>query len=51
MALRIWNLLCDGNGGLNLSGLPLVAAWCGVTDVDGLLTRLETIKGHRPPEN
>lgn len=50
MAIRIWNLLTDGNGGLNLAGLPLVAEWLGIADLDGLMTRLETIKGHRPPQ-
>lgn len=48
MAIRVWNLLCDGNGGLDFSGLPLVVEWLGVTDVDGLLHRLAVIKTHDP---
>ena len=42
------NLLATGTGGLDWAGLPAVAEWLGVTDLDGLLTRLEVIKMHRP---
>lgn len=33
---------------MDWSGLPLVAAWLGVDDIDGLLHRLIVIKTHRP---
>lgn len=44
------DLLANGMGGLDWAGLPLVASWLGVTDLDGLLARLEVIKLHRPAE-
>lgn len=47
MAFRVFNLLADGMGGLNWQGLPLVAGWLGVQDVDGLMHRLAIIKTHR----
>lgn len=49
MAIRIYNGLSNGMGGLDWAGLPLLCAWHGVRDVDGLLHRLLVIKGHRPP--
>jgi len=49
LAIRAWNLLTDRNGGLHLDGIELVAAWLGISDIEGLLLRLEAIKGHRPP--
>ena len=49
VAIRCWNLLADGQGGLNWAGLELVAAWLGVDDLDGLLQRLQVIKLHKPP--
>lgn len=44
----MWNLLSDGNGGLDFAGLPLVVEWLGITDVDALLSRLSVIKTHDP---
>ena len=33
-------------GGYDFSRIDLIAAWLGIEDIDGLLTRLETIKKH-----
>lgn len=43
----MFNLLADGNGGLQWAGLPLVCGWLGVRDVEGLMQRLALIKLHR----
>lgn len=50
IAIRAWNLLATGSGGIDWSGLPVVAELLGVEDVEGLLTRLEVIRMHKPPE-
>lgn len=44
-------MLANGMGGLDWSGLPLAVALLGITDVEGLLHRLQVIKQHRPPDN
>lgn len=44
-------LLGNGMGGFDWAGLPLVCAWLGITDVDGLLYRLRIIRLHRDPED
>ncbi len=51
MAIRIFNALSNGMGGLDWAGLPLQVAYHGVQDVQGLLHRLLVIKGHRPPQD
>jgi hypothetical protein len=51
IALQAWAALHNGQGGMDWGGLPIVAAWLGVRDVDGLLQRLVLIKNHRPPES
>jgi len=38
-------------GGLDWSGLPIVAAHLGVADVEGLLDRLEAILSYKSPES
>jgi len=48
--MRAYNLLANGSGGLDWAGLPLVAGWLGVRDLDGLLHRLSVIKLHRAPD-
>ena len=48
-ALRTWNLLANGTGGIDWSGLPIVAAHLGIADIGGLMDRLEVIKLHKPP--
>ncbi|MDT7836453.1 hypothetical protein [Aquabacterium sp. OR-4] len=37
-------------GGIDWAGLPMVVAWLGVVDVDGLIHRLLVIKQHSPPD-
>lgn len=49
MAVRAWNMLANGMGGIDWSGLPLVCALLGVRDVELLVERLLVIKTHRPP--
>ncbi len=51
LALRTWNLLSNGMGGIDWAGLPLVVALLGITDIEGLLHRLQVIKTHRPPQD
>lgn len=48
--MHVFNLLADGMGGVNWSGLPLICGWLGLTDVEGLMQRLSVIKLHRKPE-
>lgn len=50
MAMKAWNMLANGMGGLDWAGLPAVLAYLGITDVDGLIHRLQVIKLHKPPE-
>jgi hypothetical protein len=50
IALRAWNLLANGMGGIDWAGLPMVAALLGVQDVDALVHRLFVIKTHKPFE-
>nr|WP_297526944.1 hypothetical protein [uncultured Roseateles sp.] len=49
--MRVVRLLANGMGGLDWSGLPLIVAHVGVTDLQGLLDRVEVILQHRPPES
>lgn len=42
-AIEAWNLLEQG-GGIDWAGLPIVVGLLGITDIDGLLTRLKAIK-------
>lgn len=41
-------MLFNGMGGIDWSGLPLVAAHLGVTDIEGLLDALEVLVTHDP---
>ena len=50
-AIEVWNMLTNGMGGIDWSGLPYAAALFGVTDMAGLMHRLKVIKLHRPPDN
>jgi hypothetical protein len=50
LAIRVFNGLSNGMGGLDWAGLPMMCALHGVRDVEGLLYRLLTIKTHRAPE-
>lgn len=47
-AFRIAALLKTGTGGIDWAGLPIIAGWLGISDLDGLMRRLETIVTHRP---
>lgn len=49
MAIEAWNLLANGTGGFDWTGLPFVCELLGVRDVEDLLHRLKVIKTHRPP--
>jgi hypothetical protein len=51
VALRVWNMLNNGMGGLDWSGLPLAAAMFDVGDMEDLITRVLVIKGHSPPKD
>lgn len=44
----MYRLLANGMGGVDWAGLPLVAGWMGVTDIDGLMQRLVAIRMHQP---
>lgn len=44
--MRVWNLLATSTGGIDWAGLPVVVEWLGITDVEGLLARIEIIKLH-----
>ena len=46
----MFNALANGMGGIDWTGLPLLASLYGVQDVEGLIDRLIVIKTHRPPE-
>lgn len=50
MAIRVWNLLANGHGGIDWSGLPLVTELLGIDDIDGLILRLQVIKTHANKE-
>jgi hypothetical protein len=45
--MNVYSLLADRNGGVDWAGLPLVAGWLGVHNVEGLMHRLSVIKLHR----
>jgi hypothetical protein len=45
----VWNLLSNGHGGLDWSGLPVVVARLGITAVEALIDDLGAIKTWRPP--
>lgn len=51
MAIRGWNLLSNGMGGIDWAGLPLVVALLGVQEVEPFVDRLLVIKTHKPPKN
>lgn len=48
LAIRVWNMLSNGMASIDWAGLPLVAAMFGIEDLEALITRLMTIKQHRP---
>jgi hypothetical protein len=48
-AIKGWNLLANGSGGIDWAGLQLVVALLGVADVEAFVDALLVIKTHRPP--
>lgn len=50
IAIEVFGYLANGYGGIDWAGLDTVVALLGITDVEGLLHRLKTIKQYRPPE-
>lgn len=50
LAIQVWNLLSNGMGGLDWSGLPFVVQMLGIEDVEALTDALLVIKTYRPPE-
>lgn len=46
----VWKMLSTGQGGLDWAGLPLVAEFFGITDIESLLTRLAVIKSYKKPD-
>jgi hypothetical protein len=48
LALKAWGFLANGSGGIEWSGLPVVAAHLGITDLDGLMHRLYTLRTYQP---
>jgi len=43
----MYRLLANGMGGIDWAGLPLLAGWMGVTDMEGLMQRLVAIRMHQ----
>lgn len=50
-AICAWNFLSNGHGGIDWAGLPMVCAYVGIEDIEGLMDRLEVIRSHKPPES
>lgn len=46
--MQAFNLLSNGMGGLDWAGLPLVAAYLGITRIEPLMHAMGVIKAHRP---
>lgn len=49
LAVRAFNMLANGNGGIDWAGLPTVAALLGLDDIATLVHRLMTIKNRPRP--
>jgi hypothetical protein len=50
-AIRAWNALNNGMGGIDWAGLPMVCAMLEVENVETLVERMLVIKGHKPPKD
>lgn len=50
VAIRAWNALTNGQGGIDWAGLDFIVQWLGVEDIDDLVHRLLVIKTHRTPK-
>lgn len=51
LAVKAWNLVANGMGGIDWAGLPAACAWLGIDDIDSLIARLLVIKTHKAPED
>lgn len=49
-AIRAWNLLSNGMGGIDWQGFERIAAHLCITDEEWLIESLHAIKSHRPPK-
>ena len=47
LAIRAWALLANGMGAIDWAGLAVVVELLGITDVEQLIGRLQTIKTYR----
>lgn len=47
--MQVYALAANGMGGIDWRAVPMLCAWLGVIDVDGLMQRLTVIKLHRKP--
>lgn len=50
LAIAAWNMLHNGHGAIDWSGIGLVCALLGVNDIERLLLDLQTIKSFDPPD-
>lgn len=48
-AIAAFNLLSNGMGGIDWSGLEIVAVKLGIDDIEGLIDRLHIIRTHKSP--
>jgi hypothetical protein len=48
MAIRAHNMLSNGMGGIDWSGLPIAAAHLGVQDMGAFIDAIETVLTHNP---
>lgn len=51
MAARARNLLQNGMGGIDWSGLPLVCAYLGVTQIEPFIDALQVLLTYEPPND
>lgn len=49
MANRACKLLKTGSGGIDWSGLPLVCAYLGVTQIEPFIDALQVLLTYEPP--
>lgn len=42
--------MLERGGGIDWAGLPIVVDLLGISDIDGLILRLQTIKAHQRKE-
>lgn len=49
--MAVFNLLADGNGGLDWAGFDWACIRFGIDDPEDLIDRLAIIKAFRPPKD